>query len=87
VDAVTDHSDQDFLVFTQSGPAPDLWHNVKGRLKPAASVGSIVIVYAFLRLAMPTNPSRPEPNSQAAVGTGTTQTSTARTAPLLKWTL
>lgn len=30
---------------------------------------------AFLRLAMPANPSRPEPNSQTAAGTGTADTS------------
>lgn len=32
------------------------------------------LVYAFLRLAIPTRPSRPEPNNQAAAGTGTTPT-------------
>ena len=33
------------------------------------AVDRVVTVYAFLRLAMPTRPSRPEPKSHAAAGT------------------
>ena len=35
------------------------------------AVDRVVSGYAFLRLAIPTSPSRPEPNSQTAAGTGT----------------
>ncbi len=37
----------------------------------AAAVDSVVTDYAFLRLAIPINPRRPEPNSHTAAGTGT----------------
>ena len=37
----------------------------------AAAIGSTVAGYAFLRRAIPTRPSRPEPNSQTAAGIGT----------------
>ena len=30
--------------------------------------------YAYLRLAMPIKPSKPEPNNQTAAGTGTAET-------------
>lgn len=42
-----------------------------------------VVAYAFFRRAMPTRPSRPEPNSQTDAGTGTVETvPLARTVPL-----
>lgn len=36
-----------------------------------AAIDTVVTGYAFVRLAMPTNPSRPEPKSQRAGGMGT----------------
>ena len=42
----------------------------KTATEAAVSVGRVVTVYAFLRLATPTRPSRPEPKSHAAAGTG-----------------
>ena len=41
-----------------------------------AAVDEYVVSYAFLRLAIPIKPSRPEPKSQTAAGSGTTATST-----------
>ena len=41
------------------------------RASLAVSLGTFVTVYAFLCLASPTNPSKPEPNNHIADGTGT----------------
>ena len=40
----------------------------------AGSVDRVVTVYAFLRLATPIKPKRPEPKSQTAAGTGIAET-------------
>ena len=36
-----------------------------------ATIDYLLCIYAFLRLATPTKPKRPDPNSHNAAGTGT----------------
>jgi hypothetical protein len=53
----------------------------KTATEAAVSVDKVVTVYAFLRLAMATNPIRPEPKSQTAAGAGTADTPTVKASP------
>jgi hypothetical protein len=57
-------------------------HSAHMRTAPfgAAAINKNVASYAFLCLAIPIRPSKPEPNSHIAAGTGTALTSPARTA-------
>ena len=53
-----------------------------GGPKAAVTVDKVVADYAFLRLAKPINPIKPDPNSHRAAGTGTVATSANTTDPL-----
>ena len=58
-------------------------HSAQMRTAPLRAVAADknVAGYAFLRLAMPTRPSRPEPKSQTAAGIGTADTPTVKESP------
>ena len=73
--AAIGYTDLDSLVFTQSGPKEDHQQQIKTTTEVPVSVGPIEAIYVFLRLAIPSNPSRPELNSHIAAGTRTAETS------------
>lgn len=54
-------------------PTTDIRRNAKRPFR-AVSLDMVVTIYAFLRLAIPIKPRRPEPKSQTAAGTGTAST-------------
>ena len=59
----------ELLVWVTFGPLAQSKTTLEG-----VAIDRVVNVYAFLRLAIPTNPSRPELNSHAAAGMGTADT-------------